>query len=205
MAYKNQLQLFFHPAAFAIPSQQARKSRPNAPISLSYTARNPHNDQPKELGTTTRFFLQLLRANLQALPQCETSVKDMLNFISSGWESATAVAEAERRLSLEALTTSRIVSDERLAIESSLLLSRTRTKVRVVFELAAAVGDGEQGLELGTTVDVKADVIYGEALNAAKMTRCVVESVASVADGWAEGVRELRGRLVAGGAKGFRK
>lgn len=61
MTYKSSLQLFFHPSAFRNPGQEA-SNRPNAPIGLTYTG----TTQP--LPTTLRFFLQLLRASLHALP-----------------------------------------------------------------------------------------------------------------------------------------
>ncbi|KAI7354724.1 hypothetical protein KC336_g22303, partial [Hortaea werneckii] len=60
VTYKSQLQLFFHPLAFHVPSQQMSTSRPNAPIGLQYIVQD-RNEQPKELTTTLRFFLQLIR------------------------------------------------------------------------------------------------------------------------------------------------
>ncbi|KAK5700604.1 hypothetical protein LTR97_005121 [Elasticomyces elasticus] len=200
MSYRSQLQLFFHPAAFHVQSQSA-KSRPNATISLVYIAQD-RNQQPKELTTTLRFFLQLLRANLQALPQSSTRVPDLLGLVSSGWDTALKIAEAERRLNIETLTTSRIVSDERLAVESTVLLPAVRTKVRVSYELLAAVGEG---MQLSTTLEAAARVVYGEQYNEAKMTKFVNERVGDVAEGWSGAVREMREKLIATGAKGFRK
>ncbi|TKA23265.1 hypothetical protein B0A50_07322 [Salinomyces thailandicus] len=201
MTYKSQLQLFFHPLAFQVSSQRSTQNRPNAPIGLQYIARD-RNDQPKKLMTTHRFFLQLLRASLHALPQCETKISDLLSLVSGGWDTATDVAESERRLSLETPTISRIVSDERLAIESTLLLPKVRTKVRVAFELLAAVGEG---LQLSTTTEVKGWVVYGEKYNEGFMRKFVGERVRDVAEGWSEAVREMREALVAKGAKGIRK
>lgn len=200
MTYKSQLQLFFHPAAFEVPSQSA-KSRPNAPISLQYIAQD-REQRPKELTTTLRFFLQLLRASLQALPQCTTGVADLLNLVSNGWSTAISVAEAERKLSIESMADSRIVSDERLAIESTLLLPKVRTKVRVAFEILAAVGEG---LQLSTTTEARAWVVYGEQYNEENMTKFVRERVERVAEGWSGAVREIREKLVVTGKKGFRK
>ncbi|EMC94722.1 hypothetical protein BAUCODRAFT_35964 [Baudoinia panamericana UAMH 10762] len=204
MTYKSQLQLFFHPAAFQVPSStgtSAHTKRPNAPISLLYIAQD-RNEQPKELTTTLRFFLQLLRASLQALPQCTTRVADLLGLVGSGWGVALQVAEAERRLHLETLTDARIVSDERLAIDADLLLPKVRTKVRVSFQVQAAVGDG---LRLSTTITANAVVVYGEQYNESKMSKFVLERSGGMAEGWAIAVRELREKLLATGAKGFRK
>ncbi|TKA75738.1 hypothetical protein B0A55_05920 [Friedmanniomyces simplex] len=202
MTYQSQLQLFFHPAAFCLPTQKSAKSRPNAPISLVYIAQDRHH-QLKELTTALRFFLQLLRASLQALPQSSTRVADVLGLVSSGWETALAVSEAERRLGLEGLTTARIVSDERLAVETCVLLPGVRTKVRVGFEIAAGVGEG---LRVGTSVGVEAKVVYGERWDEGKMAGVVsgrVGGSGAVAEGWSEGVRALRGKLV--GVKGLGK
>ena len=197
MTYKSQLQLFFHPGAFSQPSQASR-SRPNAPISLTYSTGQ------QNLGTTLRFFLQLLRASLQALPQSTTRVADLLSLVNNGWETALSVAEAERRLNLEAMTESRIVSDERLAISSTILLPKVRSKVRVAFEVTAAVGEAE-GMKLSTSVEPRVKVVYGEPYNEGKMTEFVAKEVGSSLEGWSEVVRELRGRLVARGAKGEKK
>ncbi|KAI7154795.1 Spc7-domain-containing protein [Hortaea werneckii] len=201
MTYKSQLQLFFHPLAFHAPSQQGSQSRPNAPIGLQYIVQD-RNEQPKELTTTLRFFLQLIRASLHALPQCETRVPDLLSLVSGGWDTALEVAESERRLALETLTTSRIVSDERLAIEATLLLPKVRTKVRVAFELLAAIGED---MGLSTTTEITGLVVYGEKYNEGFMKKFITERVHGVAEGWSESVREMREALIAKGAKGMRK
>ena len=149
-----------------------------------------------------RFFLQLLRASLHAIPQCSTPVSDLLALVSNGWNTALSVAEAERRLDLESVTDSRIVSDERLSIESTILLPKVRTKVRVTFELLAAVGNG---MELSTTTEARAWVVYGETYDEKNMTKFVNERTGDVADGWGNAVREMKAKLVAKGVKGVRK
>ncbi|KAK4555125.1 hypothetical protein LTR86_007891 [Recurvomyces mirabilis] len=204
MTYRSSLQLFFHPAAFLVPTQSTTTARPNAPISLSYVAQDRHG-QVKDFDTTQRFFLQFLRASLQALPQCETRVVELLGFVSNGWTTAQAVVEAEERLNLVTLTSSRIVSDEKLAIESDLLFPAIRTKVRVAFELAASVGQGDLQMVLGTGVAVR--VVYGEKFNEGKMAKFVGERIGvdDVGEGWGDAVRELQARLGSGGGKGFRK
>lgn len=200
MSYKSQLQLFFHPASFQIANQPAT-SRPNAPISLSYIAQD-REQRPRELTTTLRFFLQLLRASLHALPQSTTSIADLLALVSKGWTTALAVAESERRLDIESMTDARIVSDERLAIECTILLPKVRTKVRVAFELLAAVGEG---MELSSTTEARAWVVYGEKYNEENMSKFVRERIGDEGKGWCDAVREMRSKLVAKGAKGVRK
>lgn len=190
MTYKSSLQLFFHPSAFRNPSQDA-DSRPNAPIGLTYTGSN----QP--LPTTIRFFLQVLRASLHALPQSATKVSSLLRFVSSGWDTALSVAESERRLAIEGLTDTRIVSDERLSVSSFILLPKLRTKVRVSFDVLAAIGEE---LALSESVEVDAKVVYGEALNEKKLREVLQGSVGGGVEGWDGAVREVRQLLLSKGA-----
>lgn len=193
MTYKSQLKLFFHPLAF----QTGGQSRQNSPISLTYTG-------SRDLGTTLRFFLQLLRASLFALPQFSTKVVDLLNLVANGWTTALEISAAEKRLNMEAMTESRIVSDERLTISSTLLLPKVRTKVRVSFVIAAAVGEaeGEETLELSTTVEPSVKVVYGEQYHEKKMTEFVAKEIGDGFEGWEGVVRELREKLIARGPKG---
>lgn len=200
MTYKSQLQLFFHPNAFHTPSQP-KKTRPNAPISLSYIARD-RNEQPKELSTILRFFLQLLRASLHSLPQCTTRVVELLALVSQGWTIALTVAQAESKLAVEGVTNARIVSDERLAIDSTLLLPRVRTKVCVTFDLLVMMADG---IELNTTVEASAKLIYGEQYDEKKMTNLIVKAIGDGYGEWATAVQDLKGRLVGQGTKWIKK
>lgn len=194
MTYKSQLKLFFHPLAF----QTGGQSRQNSSISLTYTGLQP-------LGTTLRFFLQLLRASLHALPQFSTRVADLLSLVGKGWETALLISAAEKRLNMEAMTESRIVSDERLTIASTLLLPKVRTKVRVAFDIAAAVGEDGDGLELHTTVEPSVNVVYGEQYHEKKMSEFISKEVDGGFEGWEGAVRELREKLIARGAKGMKK
>jgi kinetochore protein Spc7/SPC105 len=188
MTYKSSLQLFFHPSAFRTPSSpQDETPRPNRPIGLTYTG----TTQP--LPTTIRFFLQLLRASLHALPQSTTKVSSLLHFVSSGWTTALNIAESERRLSIEGLTDTRIVSDERLSIASLILLPKMKTKVRISFDILAAIGEG---LALSESVEVDVHVVYGEAVNENKLREVLKGTVKGGVEGWEGAVRELKGMLV---------
>ena len=192
MTYKSSLQLFFHPSAFRTTSQD-EPTRPNRPIGLTYTGTTPH-----PLPTTLRFFLQLQRASLHALPQSTTRISSLLHFVSSGWTTALHIAESERRLSIEGITDTRIVSDERLSIASLILLPKTRTKVRISFEILAAIGEG---LTLSESVEVDARVVYGEALNVNKMREVLQGTVGGGFEGWEGAVRELKGMLLSEAAR----
>lgn len=99
------------------------------------------------------------------------------------------------------------MSDERLCVASTLLLVKARSKVRVAFEVSAAVGGAgkDGGLALSTTVEPRVETVYGEAYNEKKMTEFVAKEVGGGFEGWEGVVRELREKLVARGVKGVRK
>lgn len=197
MVHRNQLEIFFDVAAFG-PS--ASKGSHNARISLSYTAdQNVHKPQP--LTTEKRFFLQLLRAHLHSLTQHETTVRDLLEFISASWAQCLALAEEVHRLDLERITHCDILSDERLAVKSMLLIPSVATKVYITFEIGAAAK--------ASTVEVKlnarAEVAYGEQYREDKMrdflkTR-IGEGMSAGKSTWADAVRELGKKLTQRGKK----
>ncbi|QDS69016.1 hypothetical protein FKW77_009553 [Venturia effusa] len=201
LTYLNDLELFLHPASF-----ESGSGRENAPISLSYVGAEsrPSNKKPRPLTTTKRFFLQLLRAQLHCIPQCQTTVSSVLNTISSGWKHALAVSEAVRLLDQTCMTEELILSDERMAVDAMLLLPTLQTKVRVRVEIAAGIDEES----IGTQVRVVAKVMYGEKYDEVKMgeflTRFTGGSVGEKDEmgKWVEGVEDLRKRLIQRGKKG---
>lgn len=195
MTYKSELKLFFHPAAF----NTGVASRTNHPISLTYVGAS---NQPS---TTLRFFLQLLRASLQALTQSTTRVSSLLSLVSNGWDTALSISEFERRLNLHNPTSASILSDERLAISTNLLLSAVRTKVRATFEIGAAVNEDGDEMELGVSVEPKVEVVYGEAYDEKKMTEFIAKEIGGGIEDWDGAVGALREKLVARGVKGVKK
>ncbi|EME48503.1 hypothetical protein DOTSEDRAFT_141595 [Dothistroma septosporum NZE10] len=195
MTYRSQLQLFFHPKAFNINGESSE--RPNAAIHLTYVASGK-----KPLTTTLRFFLQLFQATLHALPQSSTKLSDVLTLVSGGWDKAMGIAESERRLNLEALTTPRILSDEQLAIEADVLLVKVKTKVRASFALRAGVG---ADMKLSVKAEPTVAVIYGEQYNEKNMTEFVKNAIGDEVEGWDVAVRGMKEKLIARGAKGARK
>lgn len=197
MSYKAELQLFFHPQSFKRSDDDGEEA-PNGPIRLTYIA----DTNKKPLTTTLRFFLQLLRASLHGIPQCTTKISDLLAFVSNGWATAAQAAECERRLNLEALTESRIVSDEQLAITSSVLLTKVRSKVRATFELDVHV---DEDLKVQCAVKPSVEVVYGEQYNEKNMTEFLRTLVGDGVEGWDLALRQMRQKLIARGAKGARK
>ena len=203
MTYNRTLQLFFTPSSF-LPNNKEKDSitntSENSPISLTYIAdANTHHPHP--LTTEKRFFLQIMRAQLQCLQQSTTTVKDLLSFVSSSWETASNVAEESRVLGVSYIVEPNIISDEVMSIRSTILLQSMRTKVDVVFEVKVRSGDGVAAL--GVKVNAGAKVCYGEGLKEKKMGE-FLESKIKGAKGrgvWVKAVGELEERLRARGKK----
>ncbi|KAF2140848.1 uncharacterized protein K452DRAFT_251605 [Aplosporella prunicola CBS 121167] len=196
MTYRNDLQLFFQPASFA---PHAAPSAPNSTtIRLTYIGDSP-------LTTTKRFFLQLLRANLHCLPQSTTTVPHLLAHIRSGWDVARAVAENVRKLDLAQVTEESILSDERMAVTTNMLLPTLQTKVKATFEVGVSV-DGE---DLKTVIETKVKVVYGEQYKEGRMGEFLSNYTGSEVNvngeaNWGQAVSDLKAQLIARGRKGAR-
>ena len=202
MTYNRTLQLFFTPSSFEKNGSPAKSE--NSPISLTYIA-DAHEYRPQPLTTEKRFFLQIMRAQLQCLQQSQTKVKDLLDFVSSSWEIASTVAEQARVMGVSYITEPTITSDEVMAVRSFILLIDMRTKVEVVFEVRVRSGDGIASLGVG--VKSSAKVCYGEGLKEKKMGEFLESKISGKGKGakeravWAKAVGELEERLVARGKK----
>lgn len=202
MIYNRTLQLFFAPSSFESKDSVATSEK--SPISLTYIA-DAREYHPQPLTTEKRFFLQIMRAQLQCLQQSQTKVKDLLAFVSSSWEIASTIAEQARILGVSYITEPTIKSDEVMAIRSFILLNAMKTKVEVVFEVKVRSGDGIASLGIG--VKSSAKVCYGEGLKEKKMGEFLESKIAGKGKGakergvWAKAVGELEERLVVRGKK----
>ena len=218
MTYRNDLQLFFTPSAFASTSTPPTAgSTTNASISLTYIGDSATLRRPVPLPTHSRFFLQFLRAHLQCLPQSQTTPHALLTFVSSGWDKACSLDREVRALSFAARTVARIRSDEVMDVTAVVVLKGVSTKVEVGFEVSAAVVGGDEGngvdMEMVVKVRPRTRVVYGEMYKEDRMTEFVrgkVEMVVKARAGrgeeqgqqWTDAVRDLRRKLVAQGRKG---
>ncbi|KAF2192308.1 Spc7-domain-containing protein [Zopfia rhizophila CBS 207.26] len=200
VTHLNDLELYFQPSAFA-----TGENTPNASISLTYVGdtASPH---PRPLTTSKRFFLQLIRAHLHCIPQSQTRIAELLALVKNGWATARAVAEGVRWLKHNYITEEFILSDERMAISSNMLLPTLQTKVKVTFDIGVSLST--QGVE--TQVGAKAELVYGEKYSEDKMGHFLrdfcgseLKDVKDMAI-WAEAVMDLAGRLKATGRKGER-
>lgn len=134
-------------------------------------------------------------------------MRSVLDTISAGWDAATSVADAIRRLSQICMVDEQILSDERLAVDAIILLPVVQTKVRARFEISAtcAVPAGN----VDTDIKVEARVVYGEKYDEKKMAEFLSQFVSSSLEkscgkSWAEGVEDLKVKLIRRGPKGQR-
>ncbi|KAI9703396.1 MAG: hypothetical protein M1820_005868 [Bogoriella megaspora] len=199
MAYRNDIQLLFDISSFMLSGSAHPAKSDNSPIRLTYIG-DDHEYHSRPLTTEKRFFLQMMRAHLQCLTQGQTHVKELLAFIAASWAKACAVSEAVKSLSGEFITDVSILSDEKMAIRSMMLLSDLETKVNVEFQLGASIRNGS--IDISTTHAVK--VAYGEKYNEPKMAEFLGSKVGNELVGWVDAVMELKERLVAKGRKGAR-
>ena len=203
MTYRGGLQLFFTPSSFQPHNQKkplTTTASENSPISLTYVAdANPYRPDP--LTTEKRFFLQIIRAQLQCLQQSNITTKELLIFVSNSWEMATSVAEEARILGVSYITDATITSDEVMAVRSFILLQAMRTKVEVSFEVKVRSGDGV--VPLRSNVHASAKVCYGEGLKENKMAEFLESKIKGKKDRgvWVKAVSELEERLRARGKK----
>lgn len=183
----SELLLSFNTAAF-LPAAENTQQSPALTLAYSPAKWRTHPDTTtnNEPSTTQRFFLQLLRARLHSFDPRQTHASKLLQIVQSGWEMAKRTEDQTTQLNRRiGITTSRIVGDEKLVIESTLLLRETRSKVLTSFTLTAAA----TGLEVKASVAFDARVAYGtvkglEGLG--KKTRVGVEQ-----GSWAEVVERL--------------
>lgn len=179
-------------------------SRPNKPenssISLTYIA-DAHEYHPQALTTEKRFFLQIMRAQLQCLLQCQTKIKDLLGLVSGNWEKACAIFEEARILNMSYITEPTIQSDDVMTVRSVLLLRDMKTKLDIGFEVT--VQSQESTVELDVAVRPSAKVVYGESRKEKKMVEFLEQRISgkSGTGAWAMAVEELEKKLIAQGRK----
>lgn len=157
MKYKDEIRLFFYPAAFA--RDETSDAANNAPISLVFSPPPSDDDvsSTEELKTEKRFVLQLLQSHLHALVQSTTPVKTMIASVAQGWDVATSLANEIRLLILAGITNVNILSDDTVRAKTMLLLPALKARFDVEFTLTAAIVDAR----IATKVDVKLEKVYG--------------------------------------------
>ena len=207
MTYKDSLQLYFTPSSFLSPSSSSptTTNKENSPISLTYIA-DSDQQHPNPLTTEKRFFLQIVRAQLQCLTQSSTSTADLLSFVSRNWDVALTITEEVRSLNTQYITTTSILSDEVMNVQAVLLLQQIRTKLEVNFQVQARGGEDEEGIKEGLEVAVRSEVkvVYGEVLKEGRMRDWVdgrLKEEGGERGGWGRCVGRLEEKIKGRGKK----
>ena len=201
LTYEKSIELRFSPSAFISNGQESKPSeKENAPISLTYVA-DTAEYRAAPLTTEKRFFLQIIRAQLQCLQQSKTKIKDLLRFVGNSWRTTVSVAEEIKALDVGYIADAAITGDESMAVRSIIFLKAMQTKVEATFDLRVQSKEGTSGLSLTTRATVR--VCYGETLNEKKMSE-FLESRIKGAEGygaWVHAARELEEKLISRGKK----
>ena len=156
MMFNEQLRLFFYPSVYQVRPDGGKRRRsgrssrsvsgPNAPISLTYAPDADNESLSKELSTEKRFFLQLIRSQLQAfsmMPKGSVTPKTLLDTVSKGWDMACKTEKEIKLLNMAGITTTSILGDERLGAKVVLVLSE-KTRIDVEFTLLVTIlNDGD--------------------------------------------------------------
>lgn len=207
MTYQRTLQLYFSPHSFQSSNRHLDEAavQVNASISLAYIA-DAHEYHPQPLTTEKRFFLQIMRAQLQFLEQSVTQINELLAFVGGSWQKACRIAEEVRILGIQYIIEPTILSDETLAVKSVILLQEMKTKVEATFEVGVRSEAGAAGIDVIVTPSAK--VVYGEELNGKKLGDFLEQKIGGKRKGregglkqWVQAVKELEERLVARGKK----
>lgn len=200
LSFRGELELVFDISSFKTSSEGGDTPQQNSRIDLWYIAANREVD-PEPLTPEKKFFIDSIRDHIRALAQSETSVKQLLDSISTGWEAAVKVVSEIKSLNRQYPTIVEKTGDSSIKVCSSMLLKGLRSKVLCEYHISTAAdveGKAEKGLNVSIVASAKA--VYGERFNEDSMMRFLNRGIEE-GRGWAEVVRDLDARLVARGKK----
>lgn len=200
ITYRRDIELVFDASSFKPNGSDAIPLQPlSSRIDLWYVAGNRELN-PMPLTTEKDFFLQNIREYCRCLPQASTTVKELLDSVSTSWTKALEVANNIRSLNRNCPTEVSKTSDSSILVRSSLLLLPLATKVDLQFNVHA--NSTPSGLDV--SLKPQCTVVYGERFNEPK----IAEFLESRSSGnyedrksWADIVMELEERLLARGRK----
>lgn len=146
MSYRSQLQIKFHPGAFA--TKNANADRTNRHLELSFINRKPASP-------IASLVLQSLRSHLATIQQSKIAPKQLLYFISSAWDRALGLENEARMLEFCGVT--RLTLSEPAEISLSLrarctLLGNAAVSSTPGRKGAAAKNNGAKRIDVDFTV-----------------------------------------------------
>ena len=132
LSYKKEVLLRVNPTAFGASAE----GDVDTELSLTYAMEG-------EPSTTQRFFLQLLRAHLHSLDPRGVKVGLLLKAVKDGWELAGRIGEEIQMLERRGgVTTVNIVGDDRLRVETNILVPNVLGKVVLGVEVVVSASGG---------------------------------------------------------------
>lgn len=203
LSFRGDLELVFDASSFKLNSTDEPPVQDGpSHLDLWYIAGNRERN-PLPLNDEKSFFLESIRDGIRGMPQSQTTIKELLRAVSSGWEKALAVECDIQSLSSSCVTELRKTSDSSIAVCGTLLLIPLASKVEIQFNVTTS--NSQAGLEI--EVETSAEVIYGEKFNEKKMAEFLKNRVNSQSGAanerspWTAAVEELEGRLLARGKR----
>jgi kinetochore protein Spc7/SPC105 len=205
MTYRKEIELVFDASSFLPGAKKTTTTQAtNSRIDLWYIgAVRDHNPIP--MTAEKDFFLQCIRDHIRGLCQAETTIKDLLNAVSTSWNKARAVVDDVRLLNVTYPTELVKTSDNSIMVKSGLLINPLTTKVAISFHLTSQTGDN--GIEV--EIEPSAKVVYGENFNEPKMGEFLLNRCGNTVEdrdhrtkaSWGHAVAELGEKLLARGRK----
>ncbi|KAJ5389864.1 uncharacterized protein N7496_000932 [Penicillium cataractarum] len=151
MSYRGQLQIKFHPGAFATKNSSAEKS--NLPLELT-------SIKGKSISLIASLVLQSLQQHLATIQQSKITPKQLLRFISSAWDRTTGLENEARMLEFCGLTrlTLSDPSDTSLSLRARCtLLGNAAVSSTPGRKGAAAKNNGAKRIDVDFTVRTRID------------------------------------------------
>ena len=202
LTHGKDIHVTFQPSSWITESNAPASNLENSTVDLQCTASNFSSSAIKQ------FFFSFLSTKAKSLVQHETRASNLLSLIRSGWDLCQRLEAAAHSLELGGLTDATVISEEKVALDTTLYLSMLETKIRIRYGISVLVTDA---FDVQARVKVIAKVVYGEKYDEPKMMEFLSQYVEDLQvtdlEGvrkWAAGVEDLRGRLIRRGRKNVR-
>ena len=200
MAYRSELELVFDSSSFkAGPNAASTKEpRTNTRIDLWYIGQSEKANMSMP-SVERDFFLDNIRDHARGLVQYETSIKSLLETVSTSWQKAVRLHQQIRTLNIEYPTVVERKSDNSIVVITTMLLKSIATKLRLEFEMTAVSGST---FEIFVRNNVH--VVYGSGFNKEKLMEFLDKRIKADAHGkaWMEILMELGEKLSIRGGGG---
>lgn len=199
MSFRRDLELLFDTSSFKSSTESNDAPKQNSLINLRYIAADRESD-PEPFSPEKEFFVGSIFSHIRAFAQSETTVKQLLDTVSSGWEAALNIIAEIKSLNRQYPSQVEKTGDSSLKVSSTMLLKGLRSKVLCEYHISTAPGVESEGGTMKINVNANAKAVYGERFNEDSMMRFLNKGIEE-GRSWVEVVKDLDARLVARGKK----